>query len=327
MGRRGDRALARRPSARRARRLAHVELRLRRSHRRADPAVPAGATVSRRPGRSVASFDSATAMVRAVAAFLRGRPFPALGLVPRPVVGALEASAPLLNRLPSEVRRTLYVRGGWAEAIPAARTGTVDAERIADHLAGQYPDRRYQAALIGSSSGALVHLCAALGAPFLPQTVLIPVRHSGLHPDEPRDGLEAMREPARRLLEANPAVQLHHMHDPNQDRLMLERMTYFRVKRRRLGAAYTAFLSRALAPGATLLVSECTLRWPVTRVSERHVFQFGALGGASAQEMHGGSERVAAMLERCGSRRRGRAPPPCDEEATAAEWGLEPSLS
>jgi hypothetical protein len=33
---------------------------------------------------------------------------------------------------------------------------------------------RYQAAVIGSSSGALVHLCAALAVPFLPQTVLVP---------------------------------------------------------------------------------------------------------------------------------------------------------
>lgn len=265
-------------------------------------------------------------MVRAVARFLHGRPYPALGMFPGPAAKLLERCAPSLDRLPSGVRRTLYVRGGWLEAIPARRAGSVEGERIAGYLASQYPDRRYQAAVVGSSSGALVHLCAALGAPFLPQTVLVPVRHPGLHPDEPRDGLEAMREPARQLLDANPSLQLHHMHDPNQDRLMLERMTYFRVKRRLLGAAYGAFLSRVLPRGATLLVSECTLTWPVTRLSERHVFQFGALGGASAEEMHGGSARVAAMLERCGSHRRSWDPPQAGEEAPEAEWGFEQAL-
>lgn len=34
--------------------------------------------------------------------------------------------------------------------------------------------------MIGSSNGALLHLCTALGIPWLPQTFLIPVQRSGI---------------------------------------------------------------------------------------------------------------------------------------------------
>ncbi|MEV2271149.1 hypothetical protein [Nonomuraea africana] len=58
-------------------------------------------------------------------------------------------------------------------------------------------------------------------------------------------------------------------------------MTYFRVKLRRLPPAYRTFLEESLAPGATLVVSDCGLRWPTTSVGPRHVFQHGALGGVA----------------------------------------------
>jgi len=91
-------------------------------------------------------------------------------------------------------------------------------------VVSHYPKRHYPSAVIGSSNGALVHLSAALGIPWLPQTFLIPVRRSGVPPDEPAEELEWGREPARELLAANPELRLHHMFDPNQDRLMARRM-------------------------------------------------------------------------------------------------------
>lgn len=42
-------------------------------------------------------------------------------------------------------------------------------------------------------------------------------------------------EHAPAFLAANTDLQLHHMNDPNQDRLMLHGMACFRVKRLRLG--------------------------------------------------------------------------------------------
>jgi hypothetical protein len=66
---------------------------------------------------------------------------------------------------------------------------------------------------------------------------MVPIRNPGNDPDDPRRDLEWGRRPARALLDANPDVQVHHLHDPVQDRLMLEQMTYLRLKRLRFGPA------------------------------------------------------------------------------------------
>lgn len=202
-----------------------------------------------RPARAVAAFDSASAMLRALSAFLHGRDLPMLGQVPRtlePVV------APLLggvNRLPLGVRERLYSWSGWAEAVPARRVGDIDAEELARWVVDHYPRRPYPAVLVGSSNGALVHLAAALGVPWLPQTLLIPVRRGDVHPDEPVAEMEAMASTAQALLDANPELAVHHMHDANQDRLMIRRMSYFRVKWLRLPAAYRQFIREVLPVG------------------------------------------------------------------------------
>src|SRR5438874_2563043 len=78
-----------------------------------------------------------------------------------------------------------------------------------------------------------------------------------------------------------PDMALHHMVDPSQDRLMSREALYFRLKRLRLGHAYASFITRHLAPGGTLFTVECDLSWPVKRVADRHVFQFGGVGGLS----------------------------------------------
>jgi hypothetical protein len=180
--------------------------------------------------------------------------------------------------------------------------------------------------VIGSSGGALVHLCAALGVPWLPQTLLLPVRQRGISPDEPQRAAHALAGTARALLDRNPDLVLHHMHDPNQDRLTLRRMAYFRVKRRTLGPAYERFLTSNLRPGGVIVVAECAKRWPVTRMGDRHLFQFGAVGGLPPQEYRSDSDRVAEYLRRYrAGRTRWSAPAP-DGDAPEAEWGFEPAL-
>ncbi|MBB4917238.1 hypothetical protein FHS44_004346 [Streptosporangium saharense] len=97
---------------------------------------------------------------------------------------------------------------------------------------------------------------------------------------------------------------------------MIAGMTYFRVKWRRLPEAYRRFLEASPEPGATLVVVDCGPRRPVTRVGPRHVFQHGALGGATPQEYE---------VRRYGSPHRRWDYPPVDEESPEAEWGFEPS--
>jgi hypothetical protein len=275
-----------------------------------------------RPTRYVASFDSSTAFLRALSRFLHGRDFPSLGALPRT---SPTFAGDLVSALPDGMKKWVYAFSGGLEAIQPARLSRVRSERMGKWTVDRYPLRRYPALVIGSASGALIHLCAALGAPWLPQTVLIPVR-AGVHPDDPRAALRLGEDVADRLLEPNPDLALHHMHDPAQDRLMLAKMTYFRVKRLRLGDAYTRFIREVLPRGGTIFVADCRRRWPVARVGRRHVFQMGALGGPTAREFFEGSERIAEYLEREGSENRRWDPPPPDEEAPEAEWGFAPDL-
>jgi hypothetical protein len=278
------------------------------------------------PRHKVAAFDSATVMLRALSRYLRGEDFPLLGQLPRRWEPALSAVMGAANRLPRPLAEKAYAVSGWAEAVPADRIGEISGDALAEWIAGHYPRRRYPVVFVGSSNGALVHLAAALGAPWLPQTLLIPVRRRGGHPDEPRAALRAHRPAGEALVAANPDLVLHHMHDAAQDRLMVAGMSYFRVKWRRLPAAYLAFLRDCLAPGGTVIVSECEVRWPTTRVGERYVFQHGAVGGTTIDEFRHGGPRIADYLTRYGSPyRRWDAPEP-DGDSPEAEWGFEPGL-
>ena len=273
--------------------------------------------------REVAGFDSASGMVVALARFLHGRDTPPLG---KPALRALRPVAAVAARLPVATRQWIYTTFSGAEGRPEPDIARLDVETVSTAVAGLYPRRRYPAVVIGSSDGALTHLCAALGVPWLPQTVLLPVRQRGISPDDPARAVHAFDDTARALLDGNPDVVLHHMHDPNQDRLTLRRMAYFRIKRLRLGPAYEDFLTDVLEPGGTILVAECGQRWPTTRIGDRHVFQFGAVGGMPPDEYRDGSPRVAAYLRRYGAPvTRWRAPAP-DGESPEAEWGFESRL-
>lgn len=107
---------------------------------------------------------------------------------------------------------------------------------------------------------------------------------------------------------------------------MIAGMTYFRVKWWRLPAAYRRFIHEHLAPGGTVVAVDCMLRWPTTQVGDRYLFQFGALGGATAEEYRQGSPRVAELLARYHAPVRRWDPPAADSESPEAEWGLQPAL-
>src|SRR5919198_758707 len=279
----------------------------------------------RQPGY-IANFDSATAMVRALANYLAGKDFPLLGTQPKGGALGMKLLASAVNWMPRYVKEQVYIWSGWREAIAPRKLHTAKTDRIAEWTVSLYPQRQYPAIALGSSNGALVHLFAALGIPWLPQTFLVPVARSGVHPDEPCQNVRWAAEPARVFLQANPDIQLHHMHDANQDRLMLQRMTYFRVKKLRLGDAYERFLRQALAPGGTIFIVECTLQWPTTQYDERYIFQAGAPGGATVDEYFQGSARVEEYLRRYKSHRKRWEPPPPDAERPEAEWGFAPVL-
>ena len=273
----------------------------------------------------VADFDSATAMLKAASRVLQGRDFPAIGSS-----RWLEAPVRMSEWLPVSMRRGIYAAATGFEAIPPRAIDRVSAATIAQWVIDQYPDAKYPAVILGSASGALVHLAAALRAPLLPQTVLVPVRRkkagSKAAIDDPRSDLAQAQPAGEALLAANPEFRLHQMQDPNQDRLSLQYLTYFRPKFRRLPASYRRFLGERLPSGATIIISECTQRWPTTKVSERYLFQFGAVGGMQPDEYFSDSPRVADLLTRYKAGRTGWDPPEPDSDSPEAEWGFDPEL-
>jgi hypothetical protein len=252
------------------------------------------------PKQVVASFDSASVLHATAAAALEGQPFRNLGSSALAGLGVRAA-----GRLPWSVLRGVYTRIGASEGINPSRLTDVNMAAVAESFAERYPKRRYPAILIGASNGALIHLAAAMQVPWLPDTVLVPVAHVG-DPDRPDEAMEFGRSVAPALLDRNPDVVLHHMHDQLQDVLMAERMSYFRLKWARLPQAYARFIDDHLTPDGTVVLINDQSSWPVTRLGPRHVFQAGGRGGAPPE----------AFLARP------HTPAP-DDEAPESEWGLD----
>ena len=184
------------------------------------------------PPSFIASFDSASGMLDATSRALRGQGYPALGQPP-----AVKPLAKRVRHLGRRNRERLFIASGAAETISPRKVDKLDFTELGAWASDAYPPGPFPTVAVGSANGALVHLYAAMGIPWLPQTVLMPVRQR-VHPDDPSRAMELGREPGQRLVEANPDLQLHHMHDANQDRLMVRALTYFRLKKRTLGPDY-----------------------------------------------------------------------------------------
>lgn len=128
------------------------------------------------------------------------------------------------------------------------------------------------------------------------------------------------------LLQANPGVSVHHMHDPNQDRRMIHYISYFRLKHRQLPGAYRRFLTECLEPGGTVYVLDCKQKWPLTKRADRYFFQFGAVGGAKREQYFHGGEAVERYFAKLGKNRKRWSVPEPDAEGLEAEWGYEQEL-
>lgn len=269
-----------------------------------------------------AGFDSGTGFIKGLSNALKGQEFKGAGITP-----PFEPIANLVDLLPKKIRETLYVQSTGAEAIKEEDISQINAEEFSKAIVNMYPKRKYPAIMIGSVSGAMVHLAAAMGIPLIPQTFMIPVqRPEYLSIDEPKRTMDWALKPGEELLRNNPHLKLHHMFDPSQDRLTLEKISYFRVKMLRMDLNYERFILNHLQEGGTIIISDCTRKWPVTSINDRFVFQFGALGGATEEDFFKGSERVAKFLEHYNSHVRSWDAPKPDSEQLEAEWGFDRTL-
>ncbi|MBE9168945.1 hypothetical protein IQ238_15970 [Pleurocapsales cyanobacterium LEGE 06147] len=278
------------------------------------------ASLGVKPGYII-GLDSATSALEGTAKYLQGKELRTGGIAPSLTARLLNA----VNHLPDDLIKKISTWSGWLDASSPRVLEEVRSETISRWVVKQYPQRPYPAAMIGSTNGAAVHLCAALGIPWLPQTFLTCVRHS-VDTDDPKPGLAWSKIRAQRLLQRNPDLWAYQMHDPNQDRLKVPRVTYFRTKRTRLGRRFKQFLKENLEPGATIFLLECQYTWLSTHIGDRHVFQFGGKGGLFPEEYFQPSQLIADFLERQGSKHRQWNPPTPDGRWPESEWGFEPAL-
>lgn len=272
--------------------------------------------------RFSAGFDSGSGFVVGLSNFLKGKDFKGMGVTP-----PWETLTDLVNNLPPDVKNRVYTLSTGAESIQADDLEKVHAEEFMKAVAAMYPKGKYPAIIIGTPSGAIAHLAAAMRIPLLPQTFLIPLeRPAYIHIDEPKRIMDWGLQPGEVFLKNNPYFKLHHMIDPSQDRLTLEKIAYFRVKMQKIVLDYERFIIENLQEGGTIIVSDCRRTWPVTTISDRFVFQFGAMGGTTEEEYHQGGKRVADYLERYGSHVRKWDAPETDSRAPEAEWGFDQTL-
>jgi hypothetical protein len=269
-------------------------------------------------------FDSATAMVKALSAYLKGQDFTGAGVAP-----SSELLASAVNALPQNLKETIYIESGVMEALQPEEAGQINAEEFCKWVVNCYPERQYPAILVGSASGAMVHLAAALGIPWLPQTFLVSLkRPRHMHVDKPEETMEWATPYAEAFLRNNPNLQLHHMFDASQDRLMVSGMTYFRSKFLTLGTEYERFISKRLQKGGSVIIVDCQKYWPATRLGNRHYFQFGGVGGLKPEEfIEGNSQRVKDFLKKYNSPYDGWNPPRPDDEMPESEWGYESKMT
>ena len=270
----------------------------------------------------ISRFDSSTDMTGALSSCLKGETFEGVGATP-----TSELYAKAVNNLPDPWKQKLYTFGGKTDAASYKDMDSLDAGEADRWIYQVYPKKEYPAIAIGSSNGAMIHLCAALGIPWLPQTLLIPVNKGKTLPtDEPKKTIEWAREPAETFLKNNPDWQLHHMMDPSQDRLRVGPIAYFRVKKLKLGKWYEKFIRERLKPGGSVIVVDCLQKWPTLHLGDRNFFQFGGMGGISPKEYYEGSDRIRKFLQEQGSDAEVWDVPAPEGESPEAEWGFEPAL-
>ncbi|GAA1802470.1 hypothetical protein [Nesterenkonia flava] len=243
----------------------------------------------------VTDFECSINAVRAAASFLRGDDHGAMSTGPSSRVLAKLATLP-----PARARAEAFLGAAMMQGLALEQAREIDVDLIDTWVTEQYGPGPFPAVLIGTPNGAAYHLSAALGVPFLPQTPLVSVKDSGTHVDDPVEAMEALAPTAQLIAQNNPRVKVYHMHDPAQDRPMMQQLAFMRLKRLSLGPVYEQFLRERLAPGGTVIQLENTRDWRTTSTGERTLFQFGCLGGVPEEEFHASGERIAKFLEQKG---------------------------
>ncbi|RIV41633.1 hypothetical protein [Micromonospora radicis] len=225
---------------------------------------------------------------------------------------------------PDPVRRAAAVRSAGRVALTPTQATEVDAERVAQWFADQYPRRRYPGLLLGSPHGAVAHLATALGMPWLPAGFEMLAHWPHGNVDRPDAALDHGAALAGRLLAGNPDLHVRQVHCPASRGVLAGVTVALTGRWRRLPAAYRRFLADRLEPQATILVLRDARTWPVLDAADGHSFQVGCPGsGLDPVDFHPDSPALRQVLRSAGGEPANWAPPEVSTPPGGAEHGVE----
>ncbi|RKR92494.1 hypothetical protein BDK92_6935 [Micromonospora pisi] len=270
------------------------------------------------PRRIVALDSPARVLLAAASRALRGEDCADLGY------------QPMLARFPGtpeSVRRSAVARAGGRAALPVRQVGQVDAEWVARWMVDHYPPGQYPGVVLGSPSGAAVHLATALGMPWLPAGFEVAVQWPQGAVDNLAGSLAYGAQVAERLLAANPGVRVRQVHDPAARGVLAGSTVSLVLRWRQLPEAYRHFLGERLAPGAPVLLMRDVRTWPVVDQGQGHAFQLGSPGsGLTSADFRILSEPLDQVLRVAGGDPQRWEPPAPLGPQGYAEHGIEPGF-
>lgn len=214
-------------------------------------------------------------------------PHPALAAAQDPTLAAVRHIAARITNAPMTDLVPPYRQRRWLAGRAEARRGALsvqdlanlDVEDIAEWFTAHYVcrvRRAYPGVVIGSINSAMVGVCMATGMPWLPQTMMLPLRW------EPRcwSSLPAAAalgiQAAAAFHGRNPEVALHQSYDEWPGPAAGCGAPRMRAKLRRLPGAYVKFLDSSVAADAIVILLQDESVWPTTRFSDRHVLHLGS---------------------------------------------------
>ena len=255
----------------------------------------------------IGQFDSASTMVRVLAAALDGQGTVGLAMPKR-----FDVIARASQYISPGLRSRLFSLGAANEAVRVENLSRDDGPLAARWVTSQYESRkRTNSIFIGAANGAVTDLAAGLGAPYFPQTLLSLVRRQ-VDPDDIDAVITHGRQMSDKLAACFPDIAIHQMHDPLNDRGNAAQAAYLRLKWRRLPEAYREFIRSRLTPGGTIFITGCDYHWPTRQLGKNHFFQLGGYGAVAPED----------LLERFGySASEDWQPRP------EAEWGYDAALT
>jgi hypothetical protein len=240
----------------------------------------------------ITTADSSTVVVRGIASNLKGEEFDPFMVDPFQRFGST-----VFNLFPKNIRKSVMEIFSGSIGVPFSMAEDIKTDDLVGWVAGEYPQRQYDAIIVGAPSGGVGHLSSLLDAPFLTQHFLVGFKGS-FEIDNSDQYMRKCHPAAETILKNNTDLTAIIHYDPLHDRFLVKRIGFVRLKLLSFHQAYRDFVKSFLKPGGTIVLVGCSFPWMQYQLDDRIRFQLGGLGGITPDEFYKGSERIEKYIRR-----------------------------